>query len=114
MGRSWLDNEKTERHYRIDDRNDCIVQNEYQRVKCLHCNKVQYCRLTRFWLYDRTAPLPQPILHNNYNSNLDELKKLLVQYVNKQAITERQLDGRWILEKDGKMWGVEYEPRNQQ
>ena len=113
---SWLRDRKTRRHYRIDDSRYCIVQNEYQEISCPHCHKKQFGRLTHFWFVSKDPKESQMASHNNYSSNLDELEELLVQYGakdNKEPITERQVDGKWILEKDGRPWGTDYKPSNQ-
>ena len=108
MTRSWLDKEMTKRYYEIDHDHYCIVQNEYQKVKCLHCSKEQYCRLTHFWLVNRSSGKKETIWHTNYHRDLNELKHLLVQYVDGKSITERFSGNRWILEKDGIQWATEF------
>jgi len=51
MERSWLDNERTERRYKLISNKEIVwtVVNEYQIVKCLHCDEKFFCRLTHIF-----------------------------------------------------------------
>lgn len=114
MSRSWLDQEATERKYNVatNPPSFWIVRNEYQQVKCPHCNEIQFCRLTRIWRGDPEKPevAQDSEIHTNYNKSLDELKKLLIAYASEDinsGITEEHIEGKWKLILEGKVIGEE-------
>lgn len=109
MGRSWLDEEKTIRHYRLTNGLTWIVQNEFQKVRCPHCQQEQYSRLTHIWHIDKDGTC-KPEYHTNYDSNLNNLKELLISYdVNGVSIKESEINGKWVLLKGDQVIGEEYE-----
>lgn len=95
---SWLDEEKTERHYPLPDGAKWIVQNEYQPVTCPHCAGAQYQRLTHIWHIDRDGGCT-PEYHANRSVALDDLKALLVTYIgpDQTPVCEVEQDGCWVL-----------------
>jgi hypothetical protein len=119
MDRSWLDKENTERKYKLfsDPSLIWLAKNEFQSVKCPHCNETQFCRLTRIWQLDSKNHqiVRGSEIHTNFNKNLDSLKKLLVAYESQSdpdsGIKEEQIDGIWKLTCKGKIIGEEIEIR---
>jgi hypothetical protein len=98
MTRSWLDEEKSTRKYRLKNGLNLVVQNEYQIVICPHCQEQQYCRLTHIWHFDKQNQC-KPEYHTNYHSELSKLKELLITYVDGIGIIETQINGKWALMK---------------
>ena len=96
MGRSWLDDEMTEREYRLADGTRWVVQNEYRPLKCPQCDKEQFCRLTHIWHYDNQDRCT-PEYHVNFNTDLASLKELLVTYINGNPVCEVENEGKWLL-----------------
>lgn len=113
MDRSWLDNEISERKYKVNSVPPAIwiVHNEYQVVKCPDCQESQYCRLTIIRHFDeQEKPLKDfPEIHTNYHKNLVTLKKLLVTYAvqgdEDSGIKEEYLNGKWKLTYRGEIIG---------
>jgi hypothetical protein len=108
MGRSWLDNEMTRRQYRLINGLTWIVQNEFQTVRCPHCQEEQYSRLTHIWHIDKKGTC-RPEYHTNYDSNLANLKDLLISYDDGVGIIEREINGKWVLLKGGQVIGEQYD-----
>lgn len=108
MGSSWLVEEKTIRHYRLTNGLKCKVQNEFQKVRCPQCQQEQYSRLTHIWWIntDGTYKLEY---HTNYDSNLNNLKELLISYgVNDVSIKESKINGKWVLLEGEQVIAVEF------
>lgn len=109
MGNSWLVEEKTIRHYRLTNGLTCKVQNEFQKVRCPHCQQEQYSRLTHIWWYINTDGTYKLEYHTNYDSNLNNLKDLLISYgVNGASIKESEINGKWVLFEGAQVIGGEF------
>ena len=95
---SWLDDEATERTYLFREGFRWVVRNEYRPIGCPKCRHVQYLRLTRIWHRDSQGTRG-PECHLNENIDIEELKRLLITYVDGVGITESEVGGTWALMK---------------
>lgn len=101
MERSWLDNEKTERRYELKSNEKIvfIVRNEYQIVKCFHCDEKFFCRLTHIY-EKKNQNLVLKEYHTNYKKTMEELKELRVGGDNTYSIYEKKVGEIYVLYKD--------------
>ena len=106
MRSSWLDDQMTRRKYRLSNGLMLVVQNEYRPVPCPHCKDQQYCRLTHIWHYDAQNRCV-PEYHVNFGTNLEDLKSLLITYVDGIGVNEVETKGKWILMKGDEQVGQE-------
>jgi len=101
METSWLRNEKTERSYKLKSNVEIvwIVVNEYQFVKCLHCDEKFYCRLTHIY-ESKNDDLFIKEYHTNYKKTMEELKELRVGGDEIYSIYEKKVGEIYVLYKD--------------
>lgn len=109
---SWMRDEGIKRSYRIEDGTMWLVVNDFQVVVCPHCQEYQYGRLTQLWHFDPARScLINFEAHNNYGTDLEQLKSLLISYLTvngvKEGVTEEQREGKWVLVCDNQIIGEE-------
>lgn len=107
---SWIKEETTIRKYRIVDSNSSIweIQNEYQKIPCPNCSKNLFCRLTHIRWYDKSGQLYREEYHNNYNSDINVLRSLLVTYgIDNKGVYEKLMKNKWKLFSGEKIIGEE-------
>lgn len=95
---SWLDGEKSVRHYTLVDGRTLVIQNEYQPVECPHCGQSQFQRLTHIWPMNPDGTC-KPEYHINRSTDLGALKALPVTYAEPgdSSVCEIEEDGEWFL-----------------
>ena len=97
---SWITQERTIRTYKMVDGELWNVDNQFQEVDCPHCKEKIYCRLTRILRAKPGSPYDREELRTNYGSNLSELKKLQVAYLDEakeHSVLEKEHNGNWVL-----------------
>jgi len=108
MERSWLDNERTERRYKLISNKEIVwtVVNEYQIVKCLHCDEKFFCRLTHIFESENQKYFTKEY-HTNYKKTIEELKELRVGGDNTHSIYAKKVDEIYVLYKDNEIFAEE-------
>jgi hypothetical protein len=101
MESSWLRNERTERSYKLISNEDIVwtVVNEYQIVKCLHCDEKFFCRLTHIYESEKQNFIIKEY-HTNYKKTIEELKELRVGGDSTYSIYEKISGESYVLYKD--------------
>ncbi len=96
---SWLRDQRSTRKYLINDNKLWLVDNQYQKFKCGHCEDSIYGRLTIITFFN-SADLKNhkgQELHINHRTDLDELKSVLIKYIDDIGVYEKNIDGVWSL-----------------
>jgi len=108
MERSWLDKERTERSYKLKSNEEIvwIVRNEYQIVKCPHCDEEFFCRLTHID-QGKNQIIFANEYHTNYKKTMEELKKLRVSGDNTYSIFEKKVGEIYVLYKNDEIMAEE-------
>lgn len=101
MSRSWLDERKTDRSYKVKSwkYESVRVRNEYQQLNCLHCGKAYYSRLTHLFLYepDKIEKFSNVEYHINYKTSLEEFYDLRISGNNNFSLYEKLIDDKWYI-----------------
>lgn len=109
---SWMAGERTIRTYKMLDGELWNVDNQFQEVDCPHCKEKIYCRLTRILRAKPDSPYDREELRTTYRTNLPELKKLQVTWLDEpkeHAVVEKEHNGKWVLACDGRELGIAIE-----
>lgn len=101
METSWLRNERTEKSYKLIANKEIVwtVANEYQVVKCFHCDEKFFCRLTHIYKSENQNLVTKEY-HTNYKETIEELKELRVGGDNTYSIYEKKVSEIYVLYKD--------------
>ena len=114
-GRSWMNQETTERAYSMGGRDEVryLIRNEYQIIDCPHCKERIFGRLTHIsgWDTERNS-WGQIEYHYNHGPDLKALKRLLVMCLQGEGEKEAPIhevlaNGKWTLVALGQTVGVE-------
>jgi len=88
----WLRDQRSTRKYLINDTQLWIVDNQYQKFKCGHCKNSNYGRLTMitFFNSEDLRNFTGQEVHINHRTDLDELKSVLIKYIDDIGVYEKK------------------------